>query len=373
MSSYVIGFSTTIIDIVLALVLVRAIHQKMNIRKFEAHNNVFVWTYIVIVVLATHLLPYVNLEFFSPRYFVYVRVLVSFAEYVMILMISNGFDESRGQEQPVMFWIMTTIVPLGSLVIFSMLFGHNGLSANAVSIIGVALIIIDALIFAMYIQLNRMYNKAIEDSRVIEQNRLYKEQIAVINEAYESVRDVKHNIINDLNSIKILLEAGEKDKVDEYIDNILGSAGFNIAYINSGNRIMDGILNYKCQAAKQQGVEVRVNLIVPQKLSMDEFDLSNIIGNLLDNAVRAAQNADKKVDMEIRYNNKGMIIINVVNRYVDELNMDERGNLLTTKEDVSKHGIGLKSIRKIVDKYSGEIKIETENNIFAVTILMCVN
>ena len=60
------------------------------------------------------------------------------------------------------------------------------------------------------------------------------------------------------------------------------------------------------------------------------------------------------------------LIINVKNTCT----FSTDSNLRTTKEQAEFHGIGLHSVRQIVEKYEGEIKIKTENKEFSVTILI---
>ena len=42
---------------------------------------------------------------------------------------------------------------------------------------------------------------------------------------------------------------------------------------------------------------------------------------------------------------------------------------ITSKQNKNYHGYGLKSIKMIVDKYNGDLKIDVKDNIFIIQIL----
>lgn len=46
------------------------------------------------------------------------------------------------------------------------------------------------------------------------------------------------------------------------------------------------------------------------------------------------------------------------------------GTMLSTKNETIKHGYGINSIIKTIDKYDGEVVIDTNDNIFTLTIIM---
>ena len=106
---------------------------------------------------------------------------------------------------------------------------------------------------------------------------------------------------------------------------------------------------------------------------MPSFDLTIILGNLLDNAIYAASRVetDPYVDVKVKYD-KGRLLLQVYNPFEGEI-IEEEGKLLTTKEDKERHGIGLINIEKVLKKYDGTMDIDYEDNVFSVTILMYID
>ncbi len=210
------------------------------------------------------------------------------------------------------------------------------------------------------------------ENRLIELNNFYKAQLDSMQEAYNSVREVKHNISNDLKTISLLMNQEEYDKVRSYLEKSMSKAGFSAKTIDCGNSIIDGILNYKVQQARKQGIEISCNIEVPADIPIDEFDLGNIIGNLLDNAVRASVKADKKVDVKIIYR-MGIITFDVKNRFIGKVTVGRNNEVYTTQPEERGHGYGLKSVKHIVDTYGGTFTLTVENNVFRAFVSMLVD
>ena len=92
-----------------------------------------------------------------------------------------------------------------------------------------------------------------------------------------------------------------------------------------------------------------------------------ILGNLLDNALEAVSlvNENQFIDFGMSCS-KGMMIIKISNPYKNAVKR-ENGKIVTSKEDKINHGIGLRSVNEILDKYNGMTKIDTHDNIFTIT------
>lgn len=106
---------------------------------------------------------------------------------------------------------------------------------------------------------------------------------------------------------------------------------------------------------------------MPSDLSLSSFDLTVILGNLIDNALEAAMsvNENRFIDFKMDYS-KGMMIIKISNPYSRDVKM-ENGKIITSKKDKVNHGLGLKSVNEVLERYNGMTKIEADGNIFTIT------
>ena len=142
--------------------------------------------------------------------------------------------------------------------------------------------------------------------------------------------------------------------------------------IKSGNAVIDSMLNYKISEAVRRGIEVEYEVEIPEKLLMEDFDLTCILGNLLDNAVEAAEKTEEKfIGLKLKYREKGVLFFKIQNTFSGDLIVAD-DTLMTTKEDRAGHGFGLISVRKSIQKYDGIMRIRREGNIFGITVLLRV-
>ena len=142
-------------------------------------------------------------------------------------------------------------------------------------------------------------------------------------------------------------------------------------YSQTGILSLDSIINYKLTQAKQSDITVSCEIIVPDDLKIAADDFVTIIGNLLDNAIEAAEKIqdDKYISLNIRYS-KGTLFITVKNSFDGTLNI-KNNQFETTKKDTMLHGIGLQSIEAAIHKYNGELLTShSDTEFIAKTILV---
>lgn len=95
-----------------------------------------------------------------------------------------------------------------------------------------------------------------------------------------------------------------------------------------------------------------------------------MLSNLLDNALEACEKCiDQRswIDITIRKMNNGLIL-KVSNSMQGKILISEE-RYLTTKEDSKRHGIGLDSVNYVLKKYNANIKIESSDQTFNVSIV----
>jgi len=140
----------------------------------------------------------------------------------------------------------------------------------------------------------------------------------------------------------------------------------NVITVHNG--IVDAIINQYYVKAAQQGIHMVVKGRFPSDCEIDAFDICTIFSNILSNALEAASETEEKyVSIECRYTEKNIIIV-VQNSFCIQ-KQDTGRWLKTQKENSDNHGFGLENMKDSVSKYNGIFDIETNNNIFTLTIL----
>lgn len=265
---------------------------------------------------------------------------------------------------PAMYYVTLLFVPLGS--IFIAYFAAKGL--NAVSLItAVILLLINIDIFYLYDNVIDIFSERCEREVMESQNKAIQNQLDVVQQSQLRIRCLKHDMDNHLLRLKDLIEKEKYAEALEYLETVKSSTAADKKLIDSGNDLIDSMLNYKL-ARLHDNIEQKYDIVVPKDLSFTEFDLNVIIGNLADNVLEALDQlpADepKKLEISIRYK-QGYLKVYFGNTF-DGI-MPEDGS---RKRDHENHGLGLKSVERIVHKYGGDMRAKVSDNWYEISLIM---
>ncbi len=208
-------------------------------------------------------------------------------------------------------------------------------------------------IIATYLFYNHTAKKEAEVYKL--QTELERKEI---DEAYYKVLDYQNEELKTLvhdekNHLAVIKSFSNMSEVEEYVDKIYSDLN---KYSSSGktkNKMLDLILNKYKVLCESEGIDFYINIRTANLSFMENSDLTRMLSNIMDNAVEAAKKSEeKKIDLSIN-NVSGHDMLTCVNSS-DEKPVVSSGTLKTTKKDKKFHGIGIKSIKRVVDKYDGE-------------------
>lgn len=134
-----------------------------------------------------------------------------------------------------------------------------------------------------------------------------------------------------------------------------------------GNPVVDALLNQYLRSAKENQIQVLLDITIPEVLAISTLLLSVVIGNTFDNAIEACRliAPEKRViHLQLRKQNR-ILFYSIENPYIDAV----------TQLRVGKHhGYGLKNVERAVNQNNGNFQVEKSNGIFVVQIrLNCEN
>lgn len=187
-----------------------------------------------------------------------------------------------------------------------------------------------------------------------------------VNNMYQSILSLKHDMNNHLHTISGYIQVGEYAKAQEYVGEIAGEVS-RIKSFHSGNAVVDALIGCKTALAEMNGIKVDVDMAALPELEITDGDLTVMIGNLYDNAIDANL---KFVDADERFMrikilfDGGNLCLVFENAAGEEEQSGNRKVWTTTKEDSSMHGFGIKNIDRIVQMYGGYCERELKNHVF---------
>lgn len=293
--------------------------------------------------------------------------------YAIFLIITNFKNIKRGEPVPISNWFSIALIPVSSLFVILLLFQARGISMIQVMVGVVLIILINFSTFYLYDVITAALSDKMQSLLILEQNKYYDKQLETIKTSLQTTNAIRHDLKNHMFSIRSLIENGDKKETLNYISEIMEDIVTKRDCSATGNTVIDSIINFKLQEAEQSGIKTNLDLKIPEKLEIPSFDMTVILGNLLDNALKAVcmVNEDRFINLKIKYD-KGRLMIQTENPYEGGI-IEENGRILTTNGDKENHGIGLQSVKKVIQKYDGIMNIDYSGNVFSVSLLMYVD
>lgn len=196
-----------------------------------------------------------------------------------------------------------------------------------------------------------------------------REQDQEIRELHENVRRMKHDMKNHLMVIASCFNNGDYDEAKAYISRILDKLNSMYSYIETGNSLMNHILNDKLNAAREKGISVKAEIETLFFRRMESIDFSAMLSNLLDNAIEACcLEAAPEINITVarRRDYETILVKNKICCSVLQGNPE----LISTKPESSSHGMGIPQIRSITEKYAGMCDFYEEDGYFCACVFI---
>ncbi|WP_425447398.1 sensor histidine kinase [Dethiothermospora halolimnae] len=181
------------------------------------------------------------------------------------------------------------------------------------------------------------------------------------------LRQKGHDHINHIQTVSSMLILEEYDVAKNYLQGISNSYRFSGHFLRLGNPTLTALVNTKKELANEKEIEFVIEKYCRVKLSsIKPWDISSIVGNLLDNSIEYVLTNDipKKMFFHVEHTeNLDGYIFKIGNPYIDEdINTEDffkQG--FSTKENTGR-GYGLYIVKELVEKYSGSIDVDKCNN-----------
>jgi sensor histidine kinase YesM len=240
-------------------------------------------------------------------------------------------------------------------------FATDGLTTFSVLFAALSLIFIVAVFFGV-IKLAEHYASKQQALLLASRNQMLEDSIKETEKTFSlwraSLHDHKHNLMY----LMTLAKKGDTDGIQAYIEKENELLAQKVLYYKTGNDTVDMIINAKQLSAHEKGIIFQINAAIPSECSISDSHLCAVLGNLIDNAINASELlVGGEIEPYVKVNIKqikGFLVIKIVNSF------DESRKRVYTAEEQVFHGIGLKSVKRIVNDYNGKFKTTTDGDEF---------
>ncbi len=196
------------------------------------------------------------------------------------------------------------------------------------------------------------------------QRKFLSHQYEEIKNVYLNMRGWRHDYHNHIQAMKAYLAMGEVEELKEYISKLEKELDSVDSLVKSGNIMMDAILNSKISIMLKHGIQVDFKAVLPEELKIKDIDMCIMVSNLLENAIESCM----KVPIDKRFIRiysevfGSQFYMSIQNSAEEEPDFNQK-NYISTKR--GEHGLGMKRVQFLVDKYEGFLNLQNEPGIFA--------
>lgn len=280
---------------------------------------------------------------------------------ILAVFASRVFSPHKYENEEPRFFALFCVLPvvsalLGAGIIYIGMHSEVNQTVSTMMTINIAaLLIINLLFLSIYNHIQKMYAEQLRNQLILQKEENDALHYQILQEQSDSQRILIHDIKNHIQAIKYLAEQGETQAISEY----LGKMDESILAIPQTKLCSEPVLNILLlrftQECKKKGVKFSCDVRDNSLAFMDPVSITALFGNLLSNALEAAVSSEKKeVDLSVRYSNVQSSVIIVVSNSCDTAPVpDGAGLFVSHKKDRKLHGIGMKSIERIAEKYNG--------------------
>lgn len=260
-----------------------------------------------------------------------------------------------------LYWVFIVITIICMIYLMLKLQKDN-LDFNELGFIVTAMILILTVIFSLYYYYINEIQEKNENIFLLQKNTNYIKQYELLRNSSDSLSKLQHDLKNHIIYLKSIV--GDNEEINNYLNKMLINAVTENSYIDTGNLTIDSILNVKIFDAKQKGINVEHHITIPIDLNVDEFDMTEIMGNIMDVAIEKAllSEKEKTIRLRIRFD-RDRLFVWIFYPYANSLDRKANGNPLSTS---------YASIIKAVEKYSGNIKHNLVDGIHEISIMLFI-
>lgn len=317
---------------------------------------------------------YLLVKLHTQQLFIVGVLAAQIISYMILLLLQKVVYLKDGEEFRFSDWISVIVIPIWSLFISAVVLDGCKNEA-AIAIGGTSMLLINVLVFYILSRMQNVYRKQLELNLLEQQNKAYEHQMIISRTNEERITALHHDIKNHFLALNHLAEEGKSEDIKMYLKSLDASYERQNQIVATGNYMLDGFLNMKLLDALKYGAEIDTEIHVSRNLNIDVKDISIILGNLLDNALRAVKcitsEKKRKYISVLISEEPGKLYLKIKNSHCEKIR-NFGGVFQTTKKNKEGHGIGLKNVEKIVDAYSGHMEVEHTDDWFSVEIIMFI-
>ena len=301
-----------------------------------------------------------------------IRTIIAKFLYFIIIYFTIKTYKNMKLKINALYWKLLAVVIVVFYFAYTILVQfYLGMELNRVlifiTLLSLGLSVIGIAVIVYYISKLEQENQETQFS--LQKLEMEQSNYVQLNEVAKEIKIIRHDLKHDYLLIGSYLDNKNYAKINEIVKSRVKDLHDKVNTINSANELINTIINYKLMIAASKNIEVNCDLNVSNKIYMKDYHLNELLSNLIDNAIENCSKNNRKISIII--NEDVFLYIEVINS-IDVSVLNTNPNLLTNKKgDI--HGHGIKSIKRIVNEYNGNIKFFENALEFHASIIIPLN
>ncbi len=244
----------------------------------------------------------------------------------------------------------------------------NGWYLILLSGLSMVLLLSTILLFISYQRTAQKENQINSLHNQLEKIETDKRYYDILEKQNEDLMIYAHDTKKHLSAIR---ELNDNAQIETYLAKMSEQLRQYSRIGHSGNKMLDVICNKYSEECALYGIDLELDVHLANFKYVDDLDLVAIFGNILDNALEAAQESqEKKIALLTDHLNTYDIV--TLTNSCDRPPIARGRELQTTKPNARLHGLGIKSLKRTLKKYDGDCDwhYDTQLRQFSITIML---
>lgn len=238
---------------------------------------------------------------------------------------------------------------------------------SILSILGI--LMTNSLVYVLYVNMQKDHAKQLEYSILQQAFKSQEKSVEETKILYQSVRSIRHDLKQHFQVALTMLHSGKIDEAVDYMEKYNDTVLDGISNkVFCDNDVVNYIINSKSKICSDRHIKIYI-YIANEIPEFSDLDLCVLLGNALDNAIEGVPvDGNNEIYLELR-NVDNFFMISVKNTITNSV-LEYNPNLISTKNEKEVHGLGILSMKEVVQKYNGSIEFYESDNKFCCDMLL---
>jgi sensor histidine kinase regulating citrate/malate metabolism len=209
----------------------------------------------------------------------------------------------------------------------------------------------------------------------VQEQGYIRKKIEYTEKYQEQIRTLRHDMAGKLMILKSFLDGGRYKDASKFLSEMDIELSSGAVKYSTGNAVTDVVINEAAAICEKKSCIFECDFSFTEDKGITAIDMAIILNNLLDNAIEAITSipADERYIRLSGASKANFYLIRIENSYDGEVIRNNDNGIISKKKtdpDLGPHGIGLKSVASIAEKYLGAVDIKTEDRTFEVKVML---